>query len=257
MAKYIDDIEDYQKEFDQNRVYEYIYHITNMLAHKSRFFNDVQSYDYFSIYVANIIFMKITNKNTKPIKSILNYLKKSLYFFKLDFEQEHYSQSTSKDRDDYSHENLRYKINKTVDTLHTVEFETCLADISQSIKGFLKTIEYNENHPLWHTIYINCLINFLNSITLNNRNRQRLRHLDEISLNKDYLLEQLIQEEGQEIILYHLDNSMYNYMKTLMVRVKHAIALDLCSGCHQYISTSANMKNLLLDTFENELEEDY
>ena len=248
MAKYIDD-NAYEEDCNHSLIYEYIYHLANMLAHKSKFFKTSDTYDYFSLYCANRFFLKLSMTRDNRIKSCLNYLKKVLYFYKVDFEQENYAQVISENSDDICEESLRDKINKTVDTIHIVEFEASLHNICDTIKGFLKNIEYKQSDPMWHKIYMSCLLSFLSSITLSNKNKERLSHLDDIGMCKDYLLEDLLAEEN-DIILYHIDSSMYNYIRVLLNRIKHLIALDLCSNCKSYISSSANMKSLLLDSLE-------
>ena len=85
-----------------------------------------------------------------------NYLKNVLYYLKVDFEQEHYCQCISEDVMTYDEENLRLKIQKTMDTLHIVEFECCLGDIVKTVKAFLLTIEYKPTDPIWRNIYIRC-----------------------------------------------------------------------------------------------------
>lgn len=241
MAKYID--ENPPNGENDVLIYEYLYHLSNMLAHKRHFFSTSDNYDYFALFCANQMLMRLTNPKIK-IKSILNYLKNILYYLKVDFEQEHYCQCISEDVMTYDEENLRLKIQKTMDTLHIVEFECCLGDIIKTIKAFLLTIEYKPTDPIWRNIYISCLLSFLSSVTLSNKEKDRIKHLEEIGINKDYLTETLLAE-NEDVILYHLDSSMYNYIKVLLTRIKHIIALDLCSSYDTYIPSNTNMQLLL------------
>ena len=89
MAISIDEMA-YSDNFDENLVFEYLYHLAYMLAVKGKFFNNSTDYNNFSIFTATRAFNRITSKkqfvldaNGSPkqskIKSSLNYLKAILY----------------------------------------------------------------------------------------------------------------------------------------------------------------------------------
>ena len=66
---------------------------------------------------------------------------------------------------------------------------------------------------------------------------------------KDYLLEDLLTMEAEDsVILYHLDDSMADYIAVLTNRIKHAISADLSASLHTHIPTDANVKSMLLSS---------
>ena len=73
-----------------NLIFEYIYHLVEMLAYKAKFFNRYSYYDDFAIYVASSVYLRLKNPKQfeydnngnpklKRVKSILNYIKTILY----------------------------------------------------------------------------------------------------------------------------------------------------------------------------------
>lgn len=125
-----------------------------MLARKGKFFNKAQYYDDFAAYLATQLYFRITNpkqfdENSKvqKIKSVLNYIKATIYPMKVNFEQEHYSQTVSApiEEDDIEFD-VQYSfsdiLSESVDELSKVEFDLCLGNIDKTIKNFLQRIPY-------------------------------------------------------------------------------------------------------------------
>ena len=103
MCIYID-AHAYEEDRNDDLIFEYLYHITKMLAHKSNYFNKPKYYDDFGIYAAGKLFLRLINPKQfdinpdtglprlTKIKSILNYAKTKIYPLKVEFEQENYYQ---------------------------------------------------------------------------------------------------------------------------------------------------------------------
>lgn len=261
MAKYIDD-NVYTENCDENIIYEYLYQLANMLAHKNSFFTKKDDYDYFSIYAANHLWFRLNNPkqfelnsdgspSMQKIKSILNYIKKTIYPMKVDFEQEHYCSNISTVEALSGSEALTFSIMRSADALNVVEFSLHLGDCIQTIHEFLKSLPYEYKSKTWNNIYLSCLLTFLNSVTLSNKQKARIKHLDEINMIKDYLLEEMLQEESENaVILYHLDDSFHDYIFVLNKRIKHAIAADLSSCLHSHIYSEAVVTSMLMDSLD-------
>ena len=95
MAIWIDE-HAYSEDCDDLKLYEYLYHLVNMFAHKHKFFKKVDYYDDFGIYASSYLFGRIKNpkqfrlkENGDPaqsrITSILNYIKHSIFGLKTNF----------------------------------------------------------------------------------------------------------------------------------------------------------------------------
>jgi hypothetical protein len=83
-------------EDEDKLIFEYLYHLIEMLAYKAKFFSRYQYYEDFALYAASDIFIRLKNPKQfeydgngnpklKKIKSILNYIKAVLYAKKVDF----------------------------------------------------------------------------------------------------------------------------------------------------------------------------
>ena len=261
----------YTDDCDPNILFEYIYHLINMLAHQAGYFRNHHYYDDFAITGATRVFLRLTNpkqneldENGNPqmekIKSVLNYIKSIMYPMKVTFEQENYCQIQPYDKEnkepdyDISY-SLRGSLNETVDKLNTLDFTLYLKDIPTTVREFLSSIPQKKNSSEWLNIYTSCLLSLLNSITLSNKNKERISSLKEIIIRKPELLTKLYKEEREDsIILFHLDESMRGYITVLVNRVKHLISADLSSTSRSYISPEVTAKNLLMASLEEEEE---
>ena len=128
-----------------------------MLARKGNFFKKSSYYEDFAVYMATMLFFRIKNPKQfedppklKKIKSILNYIKKTIYPRKVDFEQEFYSQVISTPDEEDTSIDTQYtfadRISESVDEISRVEFTACLEGICKTIRKFLeKRVHYSKN----------------------------------------------------------------------------------------------------------------
>lgn len=266
MCIYIDN-NVYKDSFDENLVYQYIYHIIYMLAKKASYFKQNHYYDDFAIYAASRVYFRLTNKkqwqldedgNYKldRIKSILNYIKKILYPLKVDFEQSEYCQTISKEsypeEVNYNFSNL---LNNSIDELTFSEFGLTFNNIGKTCKAFLKTIPYKTNSVEWLNIYTSVMLTFLNSITLTNRRKDRLEHLSSTMRLTDNHIITAFEQENQQAILFHLPESMNDYILVLTRQLKHLIAKDLTDILHTNISNDISVISLSVKDYIESYEE--
>lgn len=242
----------YSDNCNDELLFEYLYHLSYMLAIKNRYFNSSKLYDDFAAYCATSVFLRLKNKkqyeiNPKTnqykltkIKSVLNYLKQTLYFRKVNFEQEHYCQTVSYEEDlenevvpTYTFGNL---LSSMTDKLSRVEFECCLGDVINSFKCYLKQIPYKYKSCEWYNIYLSCLLTFINSITLSFKDKYKLSNL-KYRIGDFELLNEYYSKQDNEVILYHLDDTMRDYILILVRTIKHIIAKDLSEELHFELNT--------------------
>jgi hypothetical protein len=255
----------YEPDCDDNLIYEYLYHIIYMLARKSGYFNAEHYYNDFAIQSASKIFMRYKNpkqyiiddatgepKLTKII-SVLNYIKSKLYPMKVEFEQSNYSQTYNYNEDDLS-EPIEYMFVKklsTDDAMHKLEFTDYLNRIVIIIRKELKKIPYVNNKVAWRNIYISCLLTILNSITLSNKNKEKLYIKNNYMYTKESYVEKVFREESSDpVLLYHLDQTMKPYIFVLTNKVKRVLANDLSSMIKSWEPPSEMIKNMLFTVYE-------
>lgn len=261
MAIAIDDMA-YSDDCNDELLFEYLYHLSMMLAAKACYFKSAKHYDDFAIFMASSAYFRLRNPkqyaldaNGQPkmtkLKSILNYLKVILYPRKVAFEQQNYAQTEITLNED---ENVMYvghtfanKISDSVDDLMKVEFRSCLGDCCNSIKEFLKSIPYKYKSAEWYNIYFSCLLSFLNSITLSKAEELRLRSAKYRINDHSLLLESYNKQQYEDfVILFHLDNCMKDYIRILVIQIKHIIAKDLSELLHTEIDTSSMSYPMIL-----------
>lgn len=260
MAIWIDD-NAYEASCDDATLYEYLYHLSNMLAHEGNYFNRVHYYDDFSLYCASKLFMRLRNKkqdlpednpNKLPqIKSILNYMKKLMYPMKVDFEQENYCQSDEENGTLYvSNFDLGQYLSDEATIFNQMEFSYTLSSVSMIVKSHLQKIPYKKDSPEWLNIYVSCMLTLLNSITLSNFNKARVSKLRR---NSEQIIDKLyVQLRYEDPILYHLDSSMSNYIKVLVNELRKVISSQLSFELHTSTSSEDTTKNLIIASLDEE-----
>lgn len=236
MAIWIDN-NAYSSTCDDELLYEYLYHVASIIARKYAFFETAVDYDEFSLYAASRLFSRLKHKKQfetdengnpkmKKIKSILNYVKKVLTHLKTDFE--YTFRIESKDVDIVSTEtfNLGSYIAEETSPFDRLEFSASLDNIAMIVKAHLKKIPVKYASAEWMNIYISCLLTLIDSITfptylLNDVHPESV-HLREAKFNNIY------QElRNQPPTLYHLPESMSNYICVLVNELRHVIASEI------------------------------
>lgn len=252
MAMWIDDVA-YSDNCNDELLFEYLYHLSVMLAYKARYFNEYQLYDEFGLFLASSAFFRLKNpkqftpnKNNEitmtPVKSILNYLKSIIYPRKVEFEQEVYAQTDVKLNEEniglFPGYTFANKLSDSVDELVKVDFRCCLDGIDKSIRNTVKMIPYKYKSEEWYNIYVSVLLSFMNSFLLSRK--EKLAIINAKYKIKDYnkLLESYEHKNKDFVILFNLDNNMKQYIYILVKLAKKSIATDLSSMLHSEVNSS-------------------
>lgn len=267
MAIYIDN-HVYTDNCDDEKVFIYLYHLALMLSYKARLFKRTEYYEDFALTYAEDMFMRLKNEKQFMLKedgtpkmekltSVLNYMKKSLYGHKINFEQQKYSQSFS------INQKLQDEVVETqysvINCMHNsmvgfneVELEVCLWGICKTIKMFLNTSPYISNKKEWTNIYMSCLLTILNSFIFSTEDSKRISNIKEDTYhsedNKLFNIKLIRnKEENTRVILYHLDKSMENYIRLLYRKINNYLIENFSIGSY---CTSIDEKTLLKSTVD-------
>lgn len=244
MAIYIDS-HAYTEDCDDTLIYVYLYHLSYMLALKEHYFHKKHYYDDFAIFNANRLYFRIKNTKLPPIKSVLNYIKSTLHFNRIQFEQTEYCQIISKESINEECLDSGYTffdyLQEYASDLKRVEFKACLCSISKTVRNFLKYIPYPYKSIMWYNIYVSVLLSLICSFSSSSQSTI----YDKFRNTKDY------------IVLYKLDDDMHDYIQLLVNTSKHLIAKDLSELLHEqiYIPSYTNdqlMKELNSDNIRGE-----
>jgi len=250
-------------------VYKYLYLIVYALSCKQKFFRDIQDYDDFSVITASILYMRIVDKRQylpdgdpkkiKPIKSSLNYIKSALYGLKVNYQQENFFPTM--------HPKLYGEIetgtaakeiieSQDADKMHEAIMEEFLF-IPRKIERVIKRSPYRNNPVFCKNLYISLLLSFVDSITLTNSflskyNKRKVKDKQaDTRLIKIYM-----DQQDNKPILYHLPESLSDYVKVLLNEVKKDFAVNLMDTKSAFNLSDDTIKNIIASIYtENDMGE--
>ena len=240
MAIWIDN-NAYRQDCDYDTLYQYIFHIVIMPAAKSKYFHTNKDYDDFGIFAASYYFNRLRNekqfsddKKLDHIKSILNYIKKTIYavkclymkqFFQENISNDVLSKQGYEDAIDYIE---YYKMCDNSNILGRSDFTFYLEDIPRTIKNFLQSIPKKRNSCEWHNIYLSCLLSYINIISLSKKQEDALQGITRSDQIKENLYSKFFNDiDNSYIVLYNLPESYRDYIYILVLRVKNVIRDEL------------------------------
>lgn len=242
MAVYIDNfIYKPREERDDAKIYEYLYHITYMLACKAKMFEKGSDYDEFSLYSASKVYGRLVNekqfiedpekKSLKKITSILNYIKNSLYGMKVSYQKEAFNQVFDSELG-FDGNSLVQSLKKDAQSDYNAGLRDAILEAIQKVpyitRKVVKSTPYSTDPVMARRLYMSCLLSFLNSIQLPNKIKQKLEKKEAAKNNIDLIKINFIDEQfNDSVILWRLDNLLYDYVDVLVKRVKHMLVEDI------------------------------
>lgn len=247
---------------DKELLFEYMWHLFYILAVKGRFFTSGRDYDEYALYAATQLFLRYkkeeagTSKRIKPIKSCLNYIKKVLYPMKVNYQRAYFEQVIR--NEDAKEENYaqlqddRENIaRRSSQELMHVEYRQYLENIPNTIKFVLRTSPYINDKVMMHNIYLSCLLTLLKMMTMSNVNQERLKKKTDRALPVENLIDQIYAEEMSEnVVLYHLDATMNNYVATMVSLARKEIVKDLRDIVGSFEPSEQVIKDILKSPIE-------
>lgn len=260
MAIYIDE-HIYSDNKDEEKLYTYMYHLAIMLATKGAYYSRAEEYDQFGLFCATRLYLRYTNQKQfefnddgspkmKRIKSVLNYIKRVIYPYKVDFELEFNIENKDAEIIQLGGFDLGEHMVEQTSLFDTMSYSYTLSEISSIVKAHLRKIPHKQHSAEWMNIYLSCMLTLLSSMTLSN---YQLREFKKLKLPKYESLEKLYaQLRYEDPILFHLDPSMSTYIKVLVTELRHVIAAELSWKGDYYISAEESMKNLICNAMELE-----
>lgn len=246
MAIFIDN--NIYSEKEDIKCFEYMYHLFYMFAVKKCLFNHSRDYDDYSLYAASKLFSRYKKKNLDKIKSSLNYIKNTYYALVVDFRKENFSEAL-----DNSYETkveLKRKVLDSNTQINRFEIKCYLSSIKYRIKEEVENSPFKDKNII-HNLYLSCLLTFCNILTYSKTNKKRLDNLTGARAEVEEVGLKLLKEEsGSDVILFHLDDSLRNYVDTLVKKIKHNMAEDIL-----YLIHSNNLDDSVIEDIMRNVEE--
>lgn len=255
----------YDPNVDKEKLFDSLYQIVCSIAIKHKMLHKWQDYQPFSLYAASRLYLRLTNpkqfdvslpKKMKKIKSILNFIKKTMHPMIVDYQNQAFEQNFTPGLHGETVEDIRYrtiqKARSQYNELIRIDFEYYLNRICHTIQDFVNQLPYCNDPLMTHRIYISCMMTLLNQITLSNDNKDRYRKRLQRGFKTEDFIERAYQSEVEySIVLYHLNDSMYNYIATIVNRLRSLIAKDLI----QLIGDNEPTQDVIKSILSNQMED--
>lgn len=245
MCIYIDE-NVYKENHDIEKIFDYLCHLFYVFSKKKKFFWTEKDYESFSIYAGSRIYLRLTSPKQFPkegeakglprIKSVLNYIKKTIYPLKVDYQQEHFGEVIKAEDSPQSDAfiDLNEDLNKDVVNSNNdyvkVDMVNYLASVPRLISKILNELPYSNDHTTIHNLYISCLLTFIRSITLSNENKLRLcnKTTGQLKLNIENLIENIYYEENLNApVCWNLPEGFKTYVAVLTNRIRKQVCEDI------------------------------
>lgn len=236
MAMWVDE-NAYLESCNDELLYEYIYHIADMLARKAEYFHYASEYDEFALYVASRVYFRLKNPKQfqlakdgepklKKVKSILNYLKKVIYPCKADYDIEFGSGSPDATVIQLGSFDVGEHLSLDSNLFDQFDRSYAYGDIIKTVKQHLLRIPVRKNSAEWHNIYLSCLLTLINSTVLTHAMIKR------IDVNQPQHRDQIVEKFYKELrsqppVLYHLPDTMSTYIVVLTNEIRHVVSDEL------------------------------
>lgn len=245
ICKYIDS-HAYNKDCDDEKIYEYIWVLVHALVGKHCRLRDTDDYEQFTYYVANFLYLRIKNKKQyeykkdgtvklKRVKSILNYTKKVLPGLEVGYIKSRRTiNETIQCADEIDKRNsvIYDLVDRSSYNINKVEFNLYLDDICDTIKYFISRTPYKGTDE-FNNLYISCLMSLLNSMTLRRTSIDYINRECTRNTITDSVIVSLYEKELEDfVILYHLPECMKGYVRVLSLRLRDIIGEDLSYILH-------------------------
>lgn len=222
-------------EIVKNTIYEYLYLILIALARKQNYFRDQSDYEEFASSTAAILYTRFSDKRQylpdddpkkiKKIKSCLNYINTAMYGLKVNYQQANYfkgvhpKEAALNSFETTSRNIVQADYNEGLEQAIITE----LSYLPNKIRRVINKTPYRDDPLICKNLYITLLLSFINCLTIPNSKQNKLyKNTDSKKDNK--VLETFRKQLKEPPMLYHLDESMSDYITVLLRELKREFA---------------------------------
>lgn len=205
---------------ERTTIYNYLYNTVIALAIKGKIMTKKEDYVDFATYASSRLYFRLTNqkqfeyneknkKRAKPIKSILNYIKNSLYFLAVDFRNEYFDQIVNPEFNEEdalsAREYLQQSVLDSYEPIIRQDIDNLLTNSGNLLSLIVNKGRFNEIEKL--NLKMSIMLSLLNAMTLPSSAKiqsygKRLAFLTKQLENKDNYIIQWGSIPKQQIQLY-------------------------------------------------------
>lgn len=244
---------------DDERLFQYLYHLFYMLSSKAKYFHLYEDYDEFALYAATTVYMRAIKPappgEDRPIKSILNYSKAVLYPLKVTFMREAFEERIDPEVDDrFDTHMLSDNLAASIETDYNVEmakdFITYFKELPKHIQKVVSETPYKNDPVMSRRLYISILLTFMKSITLSNSDIKKVKRRDKRGQEIDnYKVKILEKEKDINATTWRIDPNLANYINLLTNKVRKSFGEDLADIRQSYVLDEDELKAIMMSVY--------
>lgn len=205
-------------------LYQYLYHIVYMLSCKEKYFegpNSYEDYDKFALYAATEIYTRYINPKhmDNKIKSVLNYVKNTLRYLRVDYLKESFNSILGREDLDETYHGLKQSMEDSVQSSYCDRSEliesilSVFKDITKVVKDIVNRTPYSVEPIVKHRLVMSILLTLTNEVTLPNKLLNR-------NTDTKYKYSLYKKDKSSKVILWRLPATYSNLVHVLTARAK-------------------------------------
>lgn len=250
----------YTPERNDSLCFEYMYLLAYMLASKARYFNNVDDYDAYACYLAQSTYQRMTNPNKVKIKSVLNYMRSIMYFRKVSYLRESFSEVIDPEYNQKWNSDLY--IEKELTRLESKNYyllQEIVFDIIKSIPNIIKENipeVYKRDKITYRNIYLSSLISLLSQITLT-ESKEKYYEDKQNSVSSFNDTEYFNKHKGEEICCWRIDKDLESIIRLVLNKSKNTIAQDIRETMEEFKIDEDELKDLNFNLIDQGEQDEY
>lgn len=219
---------------EKDDIVKYLYFIIYSMSKNRNYFYNSQDCDDFSMYLAEQLYWRFTNKNEEQVVSCRNYIDSALYGRILNWQQSDKFRELLEDKNSDKKYNLgRYidvhaykeQIREDVCASDRDRIETLILSEIENLPSVIKNVsnhtQYKLDKTITNNLYISCLLSLINGVTLNIKLEEQIQEkVDSGTIRDKFVISNRIKNLEDSIILWHLDSTYTDIIRVLLNRVK-------------------------------------
>ena len=240
MAQWVDNNYD-EPDVDRDVLLEYLYHLVYSNAYALKMFNDLDTYDDFSLFCVSKLLTRLSNKTAQPVKSIVNYIKTVLSPWQSEYIRLFCVGSADFEQMDFNVDDFSdYLIDVTSEFDSSILCFGCIR-VTDAITRYLSKIPRKRHSPEWSNIVLSCVL------TLYDRIKSAVALTKEHEIEDDpKLLSRIIRSmKSRGPILYHISEEQASYISVLVNELTHVISSEISYSTASKVTPQTCLRNLV------------
>lgn len=245
----------YTPERDDSKCFEYMCILAYMLANKANYFTSTDDYTAYACFLAQSTYQRMANPNKVKIKSVLNYMRSIMYFRKVSYLRDSFSEVIDPEYNKEWNSDLYIeKETKRLESKNHYLLQELIFDILQSIPQVIKDNipeVYKRNKLTFRRLYLSCLISFLSQITLN-KDREDYYEAKQETVTTFNDSEYLNKHRGDNLRYWRISSDLEPVVKIVLNKTKHSLIQDIYETMDEFKIDQDELEDLNFNLIQGE-----